>query len=63
VLGRLIDRGNPNAPYWALGDFDYAGMENMVKASRLVGAITGEVVVKRMVDDSFLPADLRTRSH
>jgi NitT/TauT family transport system substrate-binding protein len=63
VLEQLIDRGNPNAPYWALGDFDYAGMETMVKASRLVGAITGEVDVKKMVDESFLPADLRAKSH
>ncbi|MBI3710591.1 MAG: hypothetical protein HY246_23340 [Proteobacteria bacterium] len=63
VLQRLIDEGEVNGvPYWGLGNFDYPGMENMIRAARLNDMIVGDVDLKKMVDESFLPADLRTKA-
>ena len=46
--------------YWSLGDFDYPGMETMLKGLVLVKAIEpGPFDWSKVVDESFLPADLR----
>lgn len=48
--------------YWSEGDFDYEGMETMVRGLQLVKAIQpGAFDWSKVVDESFLPADLRRK--
>jgi NitT/TauT family transport system substrate-binding protein len=47
--------------YWTRGEFDYDGMAVMLKGLQLVKAIEpGPFDWSRVVDESFLPADLRS---
>lgn len=46
--------------YWSRGEFDYEGMEFMLTGLQLVKAIPdGPFDWKTVIDESFLPADLR----
>ncbi len=47
--------------FWVTGKFDYESMDSMVRASRLVGLIKEDVDWSKMVDESYLPADLRSK--
>jgi NitT/TauT family transport system substrate-binding protein len=48
--------------YWSRGEFDYEGMEVMLKGLQLVKAIPdGPFDWKKVIDESFLPADLRSK--
>lgn len=47
--------------YWSRGEFDYAGMQFMLDGLHLVKAIPdGPFDWKTVIDESFLPADLRS---
>ena len=45
--------------YWSRGEFDLKGMNEMVRGLKIVGEVTGEVDWEKIIDRSFLPADLR----
>jgi NitT/TauT family transport system substrate-binding protein len=48
--------------YWSRGEFDYEGMEFMLKGLHLVKAIPdGPFDWKTVIDESYLPADLRSK--
>jgi NitT/TauT family transport system substrate-binding protein len=48
--------------YWSRGEFDYEGMEFMLKGLHMVKAIPeGPFDWKTVIDESFLPADLRSK--
>jgi NitT/TauT family transport system substrate-binding protein len=48
--------------YWSRGEFDYEGMEFMLKGLQLVKAIPdGPFDWKTVIDESYLPADLRSQ--
>ncbi len=48
--------------YWSRGEFDYEGMDVMLKGLQLVKAIpAGPFDWKKVIDESFLPADLRSK--
>jgi NitT/TauT family transport system substrate-binding protein len=40
--------------YWSAGEFDYAGMDNMVRGLQIVGELDGKVDWSKIVDESFL---------
>ena len=62
VISNLMDHGDvQGVPYWGQGDLNYADLNNMVKAMRLVGVIQSDVDWAQFVDDRFLPDDLRGR--
>jgi NitT/TauT family transport system substrate-binding protein len=47
--------------YWSAGDFDYEGMNVMLKGLQLVKAISaGPFDWSAIVDESYLPADLKS---
>jgi NitT/TauT family transport system substrate-binding protein len=63
VLKNLIEKKAPGGlPYWAAGQFNWDSMNNMVRAQRLVGVIKGEIDWSKMVDESFLPPDLKSKN-
>jgi NitT/TauT family transport system substrate-binding protein len=45
--------------YWSRGNFEMAGMNEMVKALKIVGALKAEVDWNKMIDRSFLPKELQ----
>jgi NitT/TauT family transport system substrate-binding protein len=47
--------------YWGPGGINYKGLDNVIRAQKLVGAIKGDVDWSKIVDESFLPEDLRTK--
>ncbi|MCP5152644.1 MAG: ABC transporter substrate-binding protein [Ectothiorhodospiraceae bacterium] len=62
VLYNLIaSTTSGGVPYWGPGDIRYAPMDAMIKAQKDVGAIEGDVDWSTLVDEQFLPDDLRSR--
>jgi NitT/TauT family transport system substrate-binding protein len=62
IVDHMLDHGSVNGvPYWGEGDLNYEDLNNMVKAMRLVGIIQGEVEWTKIVDESFLPEDLKSK--
>ncbi|MGB9016929.1 MAG: hypothetical protein WCC77_04620, partial [Pseudolabrys sp.] len=50
--------------YWSTGAFDREGMNAMLKGLHLVEAIEpGPFDWSKVVDESYLPPDLRTKVH
>jgi NitT/TauT family transport system substrate-binding protein len=47
--------------YWSGGNFDLAGMDRMIRAQKLVGALSGDVDWGKIVDTSFLADDLKPK--
>jgi NitT/TauT family transport system substrate-binding protein len=47
--------------YWGVGNFSRKGMDDMIRAQRLVDALKGEVDWSKLIDESFLADDLKTR--
>lgn len=45
--------------YWGRGGFEYAAMDEMLKALKIVGALKGEVDWSKFVDASFLPEEVK----
>ena len=62
VVSNMMDHGAvQGVPYWGEGNLNYADLDNMVKAMQLVGVIQGDVDWSKLVDESFLPDDLKTK--
>ena len=47
-------------PYWGTGQFHLDGMKRMMEVQKMVGAITGDFDLAKMIDTSFLPDDIKT---
>jgi NitT/TauT family transport system substrate-binding protein len=63
IMTLLIDKGTVDGvPYWGAGNFDYRGIDNMIGAGKLVGMMKGDIDFKTMVDESFLPDDLKSKT-
>jgi NitT/TauT family transport system substrate-binding protein len=54
VLRRLL-----RDKYWSPGSIDNAGINNMLRGMRLVGALDKPVDLNAVIDREYLPADLR----
>jgi NitT/TauT family transport system substrate-binding protein len=61
TINNLIAPGKSGMRYWGGGNFDIAGMDRMIRAQKLVGALTGDVDWSKIVDTSFLPDDLKAK--
>ncbi len=51
-----------NIKYWSRGDFNIEGMNQMIRGLKIIGEVTGDVDWSKLIDRSFLPADLRGSS-
>ena len=47
-------------PYWGSGQFHLAGMARMVEVQRMVGALSGDIDLAKVIDTRFLPDDIKT---
>jgi len=55
----VSSNGKSGTPYWGPGKFDVEGMNRMIRAQKIVGALTGDVDWSKIVDTRFLPDDLK----
>ena len=46
-------------PYWGSGQFHLDGMKRMVEVQKMVGAISGEIDLAKIIDTRFLPDDIK----
>src|SRR5436190_4932530 len=46
-------------PYWGTGQIHLEGMKRIIEVQKMVGAITGEIDLSKMIDTQFLPEDIR----
>jgi NitT/TauT family transport system substrate-binding protein len=61
TINNLVAPSKSGVPYWSAGNFDFAGMDRMIRAQKLVGALSGDVEWSKIVDESFLADDLKTK--
>jgi len=59
AIHNLVSSKTAGVSYWGPGKFDFEGMDRMIRAQKLVGALSGEVDWSKLVDTSFLPDDLK----
>jgi NitT/TauT family transport system substrate-binding protein len=61
TIRNLVAPSKSGVPYWSAGNFDFAGMDRMIRAQKLVGALSGDVEWSKIVDTSFLADDLKPK--
>jgi NitT/TauT family transport system substrate-binding protein len=61
TIGNLVAPAKSGTRYWGYGNFDFAGMDRMIRAQKLVGALSGDVDWSKIVDARFLTAGLKPK--
>jgi NitT/TauT family transport system substrate-binding protein len=61
AIHNLVAKSKSGVPYWGAGNFDFDGMNAMLRAQKLVGALSGDVDWTKIVDTSFLADDLKPK--
>jgi NitT/TauT family transport system substrate-binding protein len=61
TIHNLVAESKSGVRYWGAGGFDFTGMDRMIRAQNLVGALNGEVDWNKIVDTSFLMDDLKPK--
>jgi len=61
TIHNLVAPSKSGVRYWSGGNFDLAGMDRMIRAQKLVGALSGDVDWGKIVDTSFLADDLKPK--
>jgi NitT/TauT family transport system substrate-binding protein len=61
VRALLESEKKGGVPSWGPGDLRIDTMNNMIRAQKLVGAVKGDVDWSKMIDESFLPDDLKSK--
>ncbi len=60
VIDRLIDNPSTgNVAYWGFGDFRAEGMDKLMEGLKLINALDSNIPWRSLVDQSFLPPDLK----
>ncbi len=62
VRNLLDSEKKGGVPYWGAGELRIDTMNNMIRAQKLVGAFKGDVDWSKLIDESFLPDDLRAKN-
>jgi NitT/TauT family transport system substrate-binding protein len=61
VRNLLASEKKGGIPYWGPGDIRIDTMDNMIRAQTIVGAMKGEADWSKLIDESFLPDDLKSK--
>jgi NitT/TauT family transport system substrate-binding protein len=61
VLDGLIEHPTAGVPYFGLGDFRPEGLDRLIEGLRLINALDSDIPWRSLVDQSFLPPDLRRK--
>ena len=62
VRNLLASEKKGGVPYWGPGDIRIDTMDNMIRAQKIVGAMQGDADWTKLIDESFLPDDLKTKT-
>ena len=62
AITNLVTSKTQGVPYWGAGGFDYDGMNRMIRAQKIVGALTEDPDWSKIVDTGFLPDDLKPKN-
>ena len=57
----LASEKKGGVPYWGPGDIRIDTMNNMIRAQKIVGAMQGDADWSKLIDESFLPDDLKSK--
>jgi NitT/TauT family transport system substrate-binding protein len=57
----LASEKKGGVPYWGPGDIRIDTMNNMIRAQKIVGAMQGDADWAKLIDESFLPDDLKSK--
>jgi NitT/TauT family transport system substrate-binding protein len=60
AMRSLVASKTQGIPYWGSGQFHLEGMKRMVEVQKMVGAISGDIDLAKMIDTRFLPDDIKT---
>ena len=61
AIAREAVRNMIGPKMWSLGDFNRAELDRTVDGLRLIGEVKGEIDWNKLIDQSFLPADLQRK--
>ena len=61
VRNLLASEKKGGIPYWGPGDIRIDTMDNMIRAQKIVGAMQGDPDWSKLIDESFLPEDLKSK--
>lgn len=56
----LINSKTQGIPYWGTGQIHLEGMKRIIEVQRMVGALSGEIDLNKIIDTRFLPDDIKT---
>jgi NitT/TauT family transport system substrate-binding protein len=59
AVGSLTASRTQGIPYWGSGQFHLEGMKRMIEVQRMVGALSGDIDLGKMIDTRFLPDDIK----
>lgn len=59
AVRNLTSSRTQGIPYWGSGQFHMDGMKRMVEVQKMVGAISGDIDLAKMIDTRFLPDDIK----
>jgi NitT/TauT family transport system substrate-binding protein len=55
----LVTSRTDGVEYWGSGQIQLSGLEKAIEVQKMVGAISGDVDAKSIVDTRFLPDDIK----
>jgi len=61
AITNLVTSKTRGVPYWGPGSFDLDGMNRMIHAQKIVGALTEDPDWSQIIDPQFLPDDLKPK--
>ena len=59
AVRNLIESRTDGEEYWGAGDIHIAGLQRAIDVQKMVGAISGDVDATSLVDNAFLPDNLK----
>lgn len=63
VKNLLASHARSGVKYWSGGEINLAAMNEMMRAQKIVGALKDDPNWSKIIDESFLPDDLKKRTH
>jgi NitT/TauT family transport system substrate-binding protein len=61
LVNLIASEKKGGVPYWGPGDIRIDTMNNMIRAQKIVGAMQGDADWAKLIDESFLPDDLKSK--
>ena len=63
AVKNLLDSRTDGVKYWSGGDINLKAMNEMMRAQKIVGALKDDPDWSKIIDESFLPDDLKKKTN